>query len=324
VKRWLALSVLAATRVASADGHHIMVLRAEGTADAATRSKIDTQILKLAKNADGNAEAGDITFADASAAAGCSASEASCKDEVLGMLGVDEIVAVTVNNGRAGTEITVRRLPKTGMPHEAHAAMAAGQSTDAKVNVEIGPLFGVNGEIAATSLHEGPVGPIGPTPPPNTHDTHDTHDTQNTHDAQPPRSPQVTVLTAAPNGQITDAGEDRHDNRRLHVAGLAVGGGLALLGLLMWAEASSTQGDIDAAPTRTLADFQNLQDLQSRADTFASLGNVMFVGGVLVGGIAGYLYWRDRRAGHSSHQAHLAPAVFDHGAGLTLSFGGAP
>ena len=70
MKRTLALALLCAASVASADARHVMVLRSEGNADAATKTKVDTQVLKLAKNLDGNVEAGDISYADAAAATG--------------------------------------------------------------------------------------------------------------------------------------------------------------------------------------------------------------------------------------------------------------
>jgi hypothetical protein len=48
----------------------------------------------------------------------------------------------------------------------------------------------------------------------------------------------------------------------------------------------------------------------------------MFVGGLAIGAVSTYFFWRDRKSA-STQQARLAPAVFDHGAGITLSFGGA-
>ncbi|TMQ23980.1 MAG: hypothetical protein E6J90_09280 [Deltaproteobacteria bacterium] len=58
-------------------------------------------------------------------------------------------------------------------------------------------------------------------------------------------------------------------------------------------------------------------------DTYAALGNVLAVSGLVVGGIATYLYIRDRRAG-STASARLSPTVLDHGAGLVLTIGAAP
>jgi len=91
----------------------------------------------------------------------------------------------------------------------------------------------------------------------------------------------------------------------------------------MWGQASSIQGQIDAAPVRTSTDFSNLRDLESRADTYAAIGNVSFVGGIVIAGISGYYAWRDHRR-HRSGTALITPAVFDRGAGIALTFGGAP
>ena len=45
---------------------------------------------------------------------------------------------------------------------------------------------------------------------------------------------------------------------------------------------------------------------------------------VAIAAVSTYFYIRDRHADHRSQQARIAPVVFDHGAGLTLSFGGRP
>jgi hypothetical protein len=132
---------------------------------------------------------------------------------------------------------------------------------------------------------------------------------------------QADTVTAAPNNQVPPP-EGHADHHKLELTGMAVGGSLVVLSVVMWAEASSTQNDINSAPTRTHADFVHLQDLENSADTYAALGNVMFIGGLAVGAVSTYFWWRDRKSG-STQQARIAPAVFDHGAGLTLSFGGA-
>src|SRR5205823_1035846 len=144
-----------------------------------------------------------------------------------------------------------------------------------------------------------------------------------THSAAPIKTAQAdTNVTAAPNGQITNAPEGASDNRRLEMMGMAAGGGLVLVGVILWLEASSAQGDINSAPTKSPKDFQNLSDLESRADTYANIGNVAVVGGVVLAGVSGFFYWRDHEA-RAAQEARLAPAVFDHGAGLTLTIGGA-
>src|SRR5437773_1279278 len=108
-----ALLVMLAGGVASAEPRHVLVLRADGTADAATKTKIDAQIVKLAKNLDGNVESGEITFSDAAAAVGCSGSEAQCRDDVLGTMGVDEVVSVNVAAMASGDlRVQVHRIAK--------------------------------------------------------------------------------------------------------------------------------------------------------------------------------------------------------------------
>jgi hypothetical protein len=331
MKRALLLSLVLASQAANADGRHTLVLKAEGTASADTRSKVDVQVLKLAKSLGGNVDAGEVSFGDATTMVGCNPSESSCKDQVLETLGVDEIVVTSVDKAPAGAlKITVRRIAKTGMPSEQTTTVPAGQAPDAKLNSDIGPMFGavaaappkpdkpsdaaIGAALGATAGggSAATAAPAVTTPPP---------EPATTTPPAPVQTAQADTVTAAPNNQVTTTPEDHVDHRRLELTGMAVGGGFVLLSLIMFAEASSTQSDIDAAPTRTPQDFKNLQDLESQADTYAGLGNVMFIGGLAVAGVSTYFWWRDRKH-PSSQQARIAPAVFDHGAGLTLSFGG--
>ena len=344
MKRVLALSLVLGAHLASADPRHTLVLRADGNASADSKGKIDAQVVKLAKTLGGNVEAGEISFNDATAMVGCNPSESSCKDQVLDTLGVDEVVVTNVTNAGGELKVTVRRIPKAGMPKEQSTTIPAGQAPDAKLASDIGPLFGVAApppadrpkpdtkpDKPATTTAGGVGAALGATAggaPPDTTTTTTTTTppppppptTTNPTPAKPVQTAQADTVTAAPNNQIRPA-EDHVDHHRLELTGMAVGGGLVALSLIMWAEAASTQSDIDAAPTRTKADFQNLQDLENTADTYASLGNVMFVGGLAVGAVSTYFWWRDRKSG-SSQQARIAPAVFDHGAGVTFSFGG--
>ncbi len=330
-KSLVILAALSATRVAAADPHHVLVLRSEGNADAGTRSKIDTQVLKLAKNIEGNVEGGDISYSDATTAAGCAnPGDAACKDDVLATMGADELVVTTVTTAPGGElKVDVKRLAKGQAPKEATATVPAA-TPDAKLDADIGPMFG----LAAPTPPPAPVVAKEPAkePPPVEKPKPapvPTPAAEPTHTAAPARTAQVgqpggTDVTAAPNGQVVPTTEGEPGSRRLEITGMAVGGGLALLGIVMWAEADSTQSQINSAPTRSPKDFQNLQDLESQGDTYATLGNVMFIGGVAVAAVSTYFFFRDRHSDHRAQQARIVPTVFPHGGGLTLSFGGRP
>ena len=323
---------------AGADPHHVLVLRADGNADAATRTKVDAQVLKLAKSIEGNVEAGEISFTDAATAVGCSGNEAQCRDDVLSTMGVDEVVSINVTAMPSGdTRILVHRIPKGSPIRDAQTTVPSGQPVDAKIAADIGPIFGVF--AAAPPPSTKPTPPLTPTtppakpvppppPPPPSSGTTGSGSAplppfgDPTHAPAPTRTAQADStnnVTAAPNGQVTTP--EGHSNRP--VVGMAIGGGMVLLAIIMWGEAASTQNDINAAPTRSPTDFRNLQDLESTGDTYATLGNLFFVGGIAVAGVSGYFFWKDRRS-HSSSQARLAPTMFDHGAGIALTFGGAP
>jgi hypothetical protein len=214
------------------------------------------------------------------------------------------MVITTVSPRPGGLEITVRRVSKGGAARDASMVLPTGSAPD-KLD-GIAPLFGgpppAVGKPAITT--DRPASDAPSLPPPNT--------------VQEPE-PSSVVQTAAPSSAPIDD-PTRH---RLEIAGMAGGGALAVVGLILWGAAHGVQNDIDNAPTVTRQNLMDLRDLESKGDTYATLGNVFVITGVVVGGISTFLYFRDRRA--ASHAtAHLTPAVFAHGAGLALTFGGTP
>jgi hypothetical protein len=103
---------------------------------------------------------------------------------------------------------------------------------------------------------------------------------------------------------------------------MITGGAMLLTGVIFWASAAGVQTDIDAAPVATKAQLQALQDLESKGDTYAGLGNLFVIGGLVVGGISTYYFVK---AGHRrATSARLVPAVWGRGAGLALAIGGTP
>ena len=319
MKRALALAILSASSVASAEAHHVMVLRAEGNADAATKAKIDTQVLKIAKNLDGQVEPGDISFADAAAATGCAPSEPACKDDVLATMGVDEIVVTTANAVPGGVEVKVKRLAKGQAPRESATLIPSSQAPDAKMNADVGPMFGLKAATSPTlpppvEPKKQPAPP--PPPPPETHVPPPTTTAQ---------APAGDTVTASPNGQLVPPppeGETPSGNRRLETAGLVAGGVLVTVGVIFWASAQSQQDSIDSFMPKSPKDFVQLQDMESTGDTYATLGNITFIGGVALAAVSGYFLWRDRHHSGSAQHARIVPTVYPGGGGIAISFGG--
>jgi hypothetical protein len=263
---------------AAAASHKILVLPIDGTADPATRAKLTAQIARLARALDGQVTTGDTTFADTALAVGCDPQLASCRDEVLATLAVDELIWGTATKDGPRTRLIVRRTARGAAPREISTTISA---TDAPDRIEAG--------VAALFAPPPP-----PPPPPS---------------PSPPPPPQPSV--ARPPVAPPDL---RHD-RNIGIV-LTVTGGVALgLGLALWASYGSLQDQIDAHPTRTRADFDDLTALEDRAATRAVAGDLLVGAGLVVAGFGAYYLLRhpdDRRVA-------IAPAPLAHGAGLTLT-----
>jgi hypothetical protein len=340
VKRLAILVVLALASSASAAPKSILVLKAEGTADASTRASLEASVLKLAKNLDGKVEMGDVTLTDAAAIVGCNPSDASCKDEVLSTLGVDELIATTATAVPTGTNVTVRRLAKGSAPRAAQSVQPAGKPSDTKLSQDVGPLFGVGMTTAPAVV---PATTTATTTPPATHAATTTPTKVNTAptNATPPatnpayeqgehpqtaqvdRAPIDNNVSAAPNGQVAPMQQDRPRSYRWQKIGMAAGGTLVVLSFLMWSKASDTQQLIDDQPANTPADFAKLRQLEDDADGYAAGGNLFFLTGIVVGGISAYSYWHGHRQS-STRTARITPMLTPTTAGVALTFGGAP
>jgi hypothetical protein len=318
-------------RLAAAEPHKLLVLQSEGRADAGLRAKIDAAITRLATAADPGAATASLTFTDAATAVGCKPEATACKDEVLGMLAVDEIVITTVTPRPGGVEIAVRRVGR-GAEHDATMLLASGAPPD-KLD-GIAPLFGGKPApfIGPPIKPASPGRPLGPPPDPNPAPPAPAIDTAPpvSEPVIPPPTavvpPQPPVPERAPAplfDRISRQSQSDERNHRLQLAGMAGGGGMVVIGLVLWGAANGVQSDINNAPNRTRQDLLDLRDLESRGDTYAALGNVLVLGGAVVGGVATYFYLRDRRAA-STATARLVPTVLDHGAGLVLTIGGMP
>jgi len=253
---------------------------------------------------------------------GCKPDEASCKDEVIGTLGVDEIVIVTVTPKPGGLEVAVRRASKGAAPREATTMVATDQVD--KLDA-IAPLFtGKPATLPTPPL--GPTPPIGPTPPAITNPPTGTEPpVTGTPTTTTPPETLPPIKEEPPKSVVVEPHDDQQQpRRRLQIAGMAGGGAMLLIGVVYWAKTNSIQGDIDKAPNRTKADLQNLKSLESEGDHDAAARTVFVVGGLALGGVSTYFYIKGRRAKHGASTARLLPTLLDHGAGVALTIGGSP
>lgn len=309
----VAALLLVTTATAYADPHKVLVLQSEGRVDGALRAKIDASILKLAKGLPAaDVSPGDTTLSDAAAAVGCKPDTAACRDEIMGMLSVDELVYTNLTQKPGGTEVEVHRSIKGGTTTDAKLMLASKDSID-KLD-GIGPLFGVR--------TGDPVAPV--TPP-----TEPAKPLVNNTPTEPAKpvvadiTPTEPVVVTQPNptpAQPVDTGPSR-GRKRLELAGMIGGGALVLIGFMSWASAADIQSQIDESPTQTKSQLDALADLETRGDSYAGWGNALFLGGAIIGGVSTYFFIKDRRAARHATTARIAPTVFDHGAGIALSFG---
>lgn len=307
------LCVAGLISTAAADSKKVMVLKAEGRADAKLRAKIDSALVKLAKTGSDQITPGDVTLSDAALMVGCEAEQASCKDEVIATLAVDEVVATTVTPKPGGFEVAVKRFGKGGAQHDA-SAFVTHDSPD-KLDA-LSPLFVA--PVAAT------VDPVKPPKEPIKEPIKDpAKDPIRDPIREPIKEPPPPVVATAPDQQLIEQPPqpEGRSSRKLQLAGM-IGGGVAMaMGFGFWSKASDIERDIANAPSRTKNDILHIQDLEDEGDKYAGAGNLFFLGGAVILGVSTFFYIRKGRRASSTA---LAPAVFDHGMGIALTIGGNP
>jgi len=287
----------------------VLVLRAEGRADKTVRTKIEGAVLKLAAGTGGAATAGDVTFGDAAMMVGCKPEDEKCKDEVLGMLAVDEIIAITAMPKPGGIEVSVRRISKGGATRNGATLVTADKADQLE---------------ALTSLFEKPAplpppvttitttAPIAPAPMPEPAPT-------TTEPPAPVPEPTTTATIAPLPGPIDEPRDDQpRRGRRLAMFGMAGGGALLVIGIVFWASAANIEDEIDDSPKRTRADLEHIQDLEAQGDGYATAGNLLAVGGLILGGVSTYFFMKSNKS--STHTA-VTP-IINNGTGIAITWGG--
>ncbi|HEX4417145.1 MAG TPA: hypothetical protein VH165_04555 [Kofleriaceae bacterium] len=300
----VAVAVSAPT-VAGTAPHKVLVLPAEGTADAATRGKLTAQIARLARRLDGTIATGDATFSDTALAVGCAPEASGCSDEVMATLGVDELVWATATRDAGQIRLIVRRAARGTATREQVLTVSAGAATADRLDGELGPLFAPPPSEPPIASPGATPNPAGPRPP-----------AIGGAAGTEPAAPAAGAASASP-ATALEADHGRNDHNT--ALGIAIGGAVAAgVGIALWTSYSGLQDQIDHHPNRTSDEINDLISLENRAQTYAISGDVLVIAGLAAGGLAAYYLLRD----HHAHAVAIAPAPVAHGGGLTLTIAG--
>jgi hypothetical protein len=262
--------------VAEAAPRKVLVLPIDGSVEPGVRARLNANVQKLANNIDGKVTIGDTTFDETAAALGCVAETQECAESVRATLGVDELVFGRATTTGAQTTLVVRRVRSKTAWREGQATFsidAAPEKSDNTVDTELSPLFDVE---PPPPMIEAP--PIEETPP-----------------------PAATV------------DEPSRPGRTRGIL-LATGGGVAtILGIVLWANVSSTQDEIDAATPEDEGDFRALEEKEDKAQRNAIIGDVLVVAGVAV---AAWGAWTIYKSSESS--VTVTPTATPTSAGVSI------
>jgi hypothetical protein len=91
------------------------------------------------------------------------------------------------------------------------------------------------------------------------------------------------------------------------------GGALAVIGLGVWGIAAMKQGDIDDAPTGTMAELERLEDMEGSARAYARVGNGLVIAGAITLAAGAVWWWKVGR-----EPVTVTPVVGPDGAGVVL------
>lgn len=274
---WVIALHLALAATAIAGPRRVLVLPLDGNADPTTRGMLNASMQKLAKGGSTGATVtvGDATFDETAAAVGCLPAEPKCAQQVRTTLGVDELVYGTATTDPNGATTVTVR--------RASVADDPPKEMTATVSKSDGPD---RADAALGPAFGAQTTVVGDRPPP------------------PPPPP------AGPTGPPVD-----HTRRNLGIACTTGGGVVFLIGLALWANASSKQDQIDSAPTNNAQQLVALRDLEDKAQTYAIAGDVMVVAGIA---LAGYGVWTIYKDHKEKQRVVVTPTATPAGAGVTI------
>ena len=270
--------VVAVTLVANvaAGPRKVLVLPVDGNAPAEQRASINGEIAQLAKaNVDGKVTTADTTFNDTATAVGCNPDEPECAQQVLATLSVDELVYGTATTQAGTTTVTVSRISK-GEPVRTQVA-TVNESTP--IDQTLSPLFVREpAPEVGSDAGSGSGSAVVPTERPRPVSFFDTRE------------------------------------RKLGVGFAAGGVACLIVGFSLWAGAGDLQEQIDNHPTNTLAQLQDLHDLEDHAASKALWGNLFVLVGLGLSGTGAYYLYTD----HKNRSTVVTAAPTDGGAQIFL------
>jgi hypothetical protein len=270
----------------------------DGNASASAKSEVTQVVMASAKSAGTTAEIGKVSIVDASSAVGCGIAEPDCGNQIRQMLGSDQLVYGEVN-GSSPITIKFTVVNERGVVRTETATARSIDSLRGDISPNVATLLGLKSELSLT-------------PDKNAEDK------TNGLDSKPKEVSTTRPIAVA--GQLDHPSS--HNNRRTFaIGGMAFGGGVLVGGILLWAKASSIQGDINRAPTNNSNDIRKLRDLEDRGDSASLWGNVLFFSGAAIAGISGYFFYRDMKESKQGSVA-ISPYVTNDAAGILVTVGG--
>lgn len=276
-----ALALLGAASPAAAK---VLVLTFRGPNAAKLQAAVASSLAAAGRDASPS----DTSFEDAAILLGCDPTTEACAAEVLSTLSVEEVVYGAAN--KSGEVVLVRVV--AGQPRRTSTVRIDGeQPLEAALEPGVRELY---------ADEATPVAPPAPAPAPES--------------AVPPPA------AGPPAGSWSTDAPTASSSKRWALVLWGGAGTAALAGMGFWLHASSLRDDLDSSPDETAADRQRLDDLQSRAETSATLGNVLVVTSAGLAG-AGAYFWIKHRRLRRDGAISVLPVLRPDGAGLVLTMG---
>ena len=272
---WVIALHLALATLAIAGPRRVLVLPLDGNADPTTRNMLNASAQKLAK---GGSAGATVTVGDATFDETAAA---------VGCLPKEPKCAQQVRTTLGVDELIYGTA--TTDPNGAttvtirRASVADDPPKETTATVQQGDTADKADAALGPAFGQQTVVPDQPPPPP------------------PPEEPK---------GPPVD-----HTRRNIGIACATGGGVVFLIGLALWASASSTQDDIDSAPTMTAKQLVALRDLEDKAQRYAIGGDFMIVAGLALGGYGAWVLYKDHK---EKQNVIVTPTVTPTAAGVSV------